>query len=71
MKSGKDTTGKIIQYLTSDYVNKCDFETYLRHIIDFPEWKIKKFAGKLKEIVSILTNISIIDLEKQEVKDMV
>lgn len=71
MKSGKDTIGKIIQYLTSDYVDKCDFETYLKHTIDFPEWKIKKFAGKLKEIVSILTGISIIDLEKQEVKDIV
>ncbi len=69
MKSGKDTIGRIIQYLTSDYVNKCDFETYLTYIIDFPEWKIKKFAGKLKEIVSILTGIPVRDLEKQEVKD--
>ena len=71
MKSGKDTIGRIIQYLTSDYVNKCDFETYLTYIIDFPEWKIKKFAGKLKEIVSILTGIPVGDLEKQEVKDRV
>lgn len=71
MQSGKDTIGIIIQYLTSDYVNRCDFETYLEHIIDFPEWKIKKFAGKLKEIVSILTGMPVEDLEKQEVKDRV
>ena len=70
MQSGKDTVGIIVQYLTSDYVNNCDFETY-KHIIDFPEWKIKKFAGKLKEIVSILTGIPVGDLEKQEVKDRV
>ena len=33
--------------------------------------EIKKFAGKLKQIVSILTGISTEDLEKQEVKDRI
>lgn len=32
-------------------------------------WQNKKFAGKLKEIVSILTGISVSNLEKQEVKE--
>ena len=33
------------------------------------DWEIKKFAYKLKQIVSILTGIPVEDLEKQEVKD--
>jgi hypothetical protein len=37
----------------------------------YNEWKIKKFAGKLKQIVALLTGIPIEDLEKQEVKDSV
>jgi hypothetical protein len=32
-------------------------------------WKVMKFAGKLKQIVSLLTGIPVGDLEKQEVKD--
>jgi len=32
-------------------------------------WEVKKFAGKLKQIVSLLTGIPVEDLEKQEVKD--
>lgn len=32
-------------------------------------WTIKKFAGKLKQIVSILTGISVEDLENQDVKN--
>lgn len=34
-------------------------------------WEIKKYAGKLKEICSILTGIPVADFEKQEVKDRV
>ena len=69
MESGKDTVGIIIQYLTSDYVDKYDFETYLEHIIDFPEWKIKKFAGKLKEIVCIIIGCTKEQLEDREFKE--
>lgn len=77
--SGKDTVGKIIQYLElqSTYPNvwkNNSFEKFL----DFPNshtwesnFEIKKFAGKLKQIVSILTGIPVGDLEKQEVKDRV
>jgi energy-coupling factor transporter ATP-binding protein EcfA2 len=35
------------------------------------EWQVKKFAGKLKQIVSLLTGYSLADLEKQEIKDTV
>ena len=67
--NGKDTVGKIIQYLTrSDKEKNLSFEEYNFAISSF---KIKKFAGKLKQIVSILTGIPVEDLEKQEVKDRV
>lgn len=74
--SGKDTVGKIIQYLildnhTKNYLKK-DWITnkddeYL--LIKYSNWKIVKFAGKLKEIVSILTGCKIQDLESQEFKN--
>lgn len=77
--SGKDTTGKIIQYLTTvkEYQKSRTFERFLhdcngnRFAEQTHTWKIKKFAGKLKQIVSILTGIPVGDLEKQEVKDRV
>lgn len=73
--SGKDTVGKIIQYLTSDDCSKkCLGLLKLGYNIEGyhnSNWQIKKFAGKLKLIVSILTGISVEDLEKQEVKDRV
>jgi hypothetical protein len=42
--------------------------------LNYPDetfWKQVAFAGKLKQIVSILTGIPVKDLEKQEVKDRV
>lgn len=56
--NGKDAVGQIIQKLTMNSYQKSP-------------WKIKKFAYKLKQIVSILTGIPVEDLEKQEVKDRV
>lgn len=80
--SGKDTVGKIIRLLASgmpsdamewskenmdDLNNK---EAWNPIYFDKPNsWQIKKFAYKLKQIVSILTGIPVEDLEKQEVKD--
>lgn len=79
--SGKDTVGTIIQYLTDRTinVNTCKFEKWLEIeatakenlIILTHRWKVVKFAGKLKQIISILTGIPVADLEKQEVKDRV
>jgi hypothetical protein len=96
--SGKDTVGKIIQYLAaesnhiakghiSDYkdcsytiqeflqgkdiYNEVFTKNYTESISEDSGWQIKKFAAKLKQIVSILTGISVEDLEKQEVKDRV
>lgn len=67
---GKDTVGKIIQMLTQGnqtYEILVDLHQEVNTISS--SWQIKKFAGKLKQIVSILTGIPVEELEKQEVKD--
>jgi len=67
--AGKDTVGKIIQHLTSEWADEEFQDTDMLDVRS--NWKIKKFAYKLKQIVSILTGISVEDLEKQEVKNRV
>jgi hypothetical protein len=68
--SGKDLTGKIIQYLTNPFDKdmKTSFDIEQDYSIG-NTWQIKKYAYKLKQIVSILTGISVEDLEKEKVKD--
>lgn len=75
--SGKDTIAQMIQYLTDVGCNykteqvPC-FNSYLETLqFDAPTWQIKKFAGKVKQIVSLLTGISVGDLEKPEVKNRI
>lgn len=69
--SGKDTVGKIIQWLTKpepdgSYIG---FQTYDDVTLDrVSNWKIKKFAGKLKQTASLLTGIPIEKFEDQEFK---
>ena len=53
--SGKDTVGEIIQKLCATN--------------NGPEFEIKKFAGKLKYIASLLTGIDIRDFESQDFKN--
>jgi hypothetical protein len=71
--SGKDTVGKIIQYLTANEEVKqvTTLEEWLNsddlNGRDF-NWKIKKFAGKLKQIASLLTGIDVEKFEDQEFK---
>lgn len=77
--SGKDTLGKIIQYLIwnpnlknslitfNRWMNDEDIKPHFRYINS--KWEIKKFAYILKQIASLLTNISVEDLEKEEVKN--
>lgn len=74
--SGKDTVGMIIQALTMGPNSgryKNDPVLYLKNYEGKPNlkggWQIKKFAGKLKQIVSILTGIPVKDLERQVVKN--
>jgi hypothetical protein len=75
--SGKDTVGKIIQYLT--YPVNVDIQTYLEKEVNgqfeikpnvrtIPNFEIKKFAGKLKQIASLLTGIDVEKFEDQDFK---
>lgn len=74
--SGKDIVGKIIQYLTdkdkggySHPDSQDDFETYCKNFKQkYCDWKIKKYAGKVKEIASLLTGIPIEMFEDQDFK---
>ena len=70
--SGKDTVTKIIQYNTGKLKYAVSLETFLNSnwLINNNNstFEIKKFAGKLKEIASILTGIPIYKFEDQEFK---
>jgi len=76
--SGKDTIGEIIQYLLCKKLalkmgipiqDIHSFETYDKKTLSVhSKFEIKKFAGKLKQIASILTGISIEMFEDQEFK---
>lgn len=83
--SGKDTVGKMIQYLTASSMGSHSLatRTTLLTSLKYEEWTkgfrhprylesswhIKKFAAKLKQVCSLLTGIDIHDFEIQEVKD--
>jgi hypothetical protein len=54
INSGKDTVGEIIKKLCLTN--------------EGPEFEIKKFAGKLKQIASLLTGIDVEKFEDQEFK---
>lgn len=80
IRSGKDTVGKIIQYiyyLKSDIHEnrKLSYQAFVKTdrtnnlLIGSNSPEIHKFAYKLKQIVSILTGIPVEDLEKHEVKE--
>lgn len=74
--SGKDTVGRIIQYLIRDKQND-GFSTNvkLQDTLNLTEsdpyhsgWEIKKFAAKLKQVASLLTGIPVEKFEDQEFK---
>ena len=73
--SGKDTTGKIIQYLsycnTVSQTNVPTYEQWCNLLTNNGDWQIKKFAYAVKQVCSILTGIPIEDFEKEEVKNRV
>ena len=73
--SGKDTIGIIVQYLTCHNVGEVSIQEvvdgYQDHgwwLEEQSGWEIMKFAGKLKEISSLLTGIPIENFEDQEFK---
>tara|TARA_R110000822_G_scaffold1894_6_gene9070 strand:- start:257 stop:946 length:690 start_codon:yes stop_codon:yes gene_type:complete len=70
INSGKDTVGKIVQYLVNpleDYTIYDWIESDDLNGRDF-NFEIKKFAGKLKQTASLLTGIPVKDFEDQEFK---
>jgi len=71
--SGKDTVGTIIQYLQADtniplkgVLNKTPHHIWW--LEERSGWEIKKWAGKLKDIASLLTGIPVENFEDQEFK---
>lgn len=81
--SGKDLVGRMIQYYTSPSSdpNEGHYRTFDQFVLNnggsdarnfdghyFTDWEIKKFAGKLKEIASLLTGIPVHKFEDQEFK---
>jgi len=69
--SGKDTIGSIIQYLTDENVKEMSFEDwYASNVYSVYQasgkWEIKKFAGKLKQMASLLTGIPVEKFEDQD-----
>lgn len=70
--SGKDLTGEIIQYLTSDFDKEMNLPFKTGEIYSLnSDFIIKKFARKLKLIVSILTGIPVKSLEDMDVKNSI
>lgn len=71
--SGKDLVGQIIQYLTDTSANKAFtieqwlYESHYSH--DITQWRIKKFADKLKECAVIILGIPRISCEDIDVKN--
>lgn len=68
--SGKDAIGKIIQGLTSSNITEGEIiEIVEDRLLRFnTTWEIKKYAYKLKQIVSLLTGCTVEDLENQGFK---
>jgi len=71
--TGKDEVGKIIQYLTSNFIK--DDVSYSEYIRRYPvstkdtTWEIHKFADALKDIVCILTGCTREQLEDRDFKN--
>lgn len=70
--SGKDTFAEIIRLLTSmPYLSNETIGHYIMNPnknVMRTEWSVKKFAGKLKDVASLLTGIPTYKFEDQEFK---
>lgn len=74
ISSGKDTIGKIIQILANkpdafEGISVITDEILDYKVWDNPRFKIKKFAGKVKDIVCVLLNCTREQLENTEFKN--
>src|SRR5688572_19212409 len=72
MEGGKTTVARAIQYITEKLGRKSEnFRYFLRDVEKLgyqPEWELKGFSHKLKEIASLLTGIPAYKFEDQEFK---
>jgi len=75
-QSGKDTVGKIIQWLTSSHTRELwlnNFEAFLeeshKYDTNDAKFEIRKFADKLKDIVCLLINCTREQLEDEVFKN--
>lgn len=74
---GKDTVAKLLQYhfAQSNVKEYLHFGNYMssvykvNDISDISGWEVRKFAGKLKQIICILTGCSMEQLEDEEFKN--
>lgn len=70
--SGKDTFAEAIKLIAgSPYLSDTTIEHYLKTPnpnINRGEWSVRKFAGKLKDVASLLTGIPVYRFEDQEFK---
>ena len=73
--SGKDTVGSIIQYLTRPFsIRHLPYQDFIHPISGFSnnhpmhDWKIKKFATKLKQITCMMLGCTMEQLEDQDFK---
>ena len=70
--SGKDLVGKIIQYLCLEKKLKIiePFEKSPQELLEkYGDWKIKRFAGVLKQITCLLLGCSMEELEDRDFKE--
>lgn len=78
-QTGKDTVAKIIQYLDYQKHENAPYDTFEAFCITgaynnpkykpHNNWQTKQFAGKLKQIVALITGCDVEDLENEEFKN--
>jgi len=70
IKCGKDLIGQILIYINNSHESTFEgFEEFENSVNYDIKYEIKKFADKLKDVVTILLNCSRSDLESQEFKN--
>lgn len=76
--SGKDLLGKLIIYHLYNHNEHFKFKDVAqfeamwaehKEVFQYNNWCIKKFAYKLKQVVSLLTGVPVAEMEKREVKN--
>lgn len=76
-QSGKNTVASIIQYLTSTFKNGDEihlvreyfpYNVWVTQTVGYTQWEQRALANPLKQIMSILTGISVEDMEIESIK---